>query len=298
MVVRERLSERQLATSTPSMQEAIETLLLAARSMAPILIRAEIGSEVGALARLAHDNSPCRGHRFVSLCCPSIGDLPADALARAEGGTLFLDQVSDLGGRLQKKLAYALDDLSSSGDAARVISSTTRDLAAEVRKGAFREDLFFRLNVIDIRVPPLRERREDIVFLARRLIASLSADLGRRAPSLSDGAAAVLERHTWPANLLELRNVLERALFTCPADVLEREAFAEIDMAASPDRDGVGDDITLRDLERAHITRVMARVPSYKDAAAILGIDEATLWRRRRRYAREAGTPIGPRRAR
>jgi NtrC-family two-component system response regulator AlgB len=142
------------------------------------------------------------------------------------------------------------------------------------------------LNVVEIRVPPLRERREDIVPLARGMVASLSAEIGRRVPTFSQDAEAMLLQHSWPGDLLELRNLLEHALLIWPGDVLEPEAFTEIVAADVFHRPRVGDNVTLQALEREHILRIMSRTGDRKDAAAILGIAASTLWRRRRLYDR------------
>jgi NtrC-family two-component system response regulator AlgB len=269
------------------MRRTLDALLLAARTDAPILLRAEMGSEVAGLARLIHDHSARRDRAFLSLACPSIRELPSRALLDAEGGTLFLDEIGDLAADLQPRLVHLLDRLSAQAGAIRLISATRRDLDQEIARRRFRKDLFFRLNVIEIRVVPLRERPEDILPLARDLIGSLSADLGRPAPVLSEDAAAMLLHHPWPANLRELRNVIERALLIWPAEVIEPEAFTEIANADVHRRPRVGDDVTLRALARDHIVRVMTRAPSVRAAAAILGVDDATLWRRRKQYERE-----------
>ena len=257
------------------------------------MLRAEIGSEVAALARAGHDNSR-RGHRpFLALSCPSLVTLPLGALLALEGGTLFVHEVGELAGPLQTALVNLLDKLSASGSMTRVMSATRHGLDGEIRSGRFRADLFFRLNVVEVRIPPLRERPEDVLPLARGLVASLSAELGRRAPVLSEEAAAILLSHSWPANFHELKNVIERALLIWPGDVIEPEAFPEIAAKDARSCPRAGDDITLRDLEREHISRIMGRLQSLKSAAVILGVDETTLWRRRKQYERERTEELG-----
>ena len=293
----ERLSHIQLVTSSASMQRALDALLLAARSEAPIMLRAEIGSEVTALARLAHDNSRHCNRPFLALSCHSMTELPSGALAAVSGGTLFLDEVGDLAGTLQTKLVHLLDGLATQGEMTRVISATKHDLSQDACEGHFRKDLFFRLNVLEIRIPPLRERPEDILPLARALIASLSTDLGRLAPTLSEEAAAALLRHPWPANLREVKNVIERALLMWPGDTIKLDAFSEIIPTNDHGRYRIGDDVTLRDLDREHISLIMTRVRSLKSAAAILGVDKTTLWRRLKQYQRERGAELQSKRA-
>lgn len=285
--MRERPSPVELATSSGAMHRTLDALCLAARTDAPIMLRAEIGSEVSSLARMAHEHSLRRARPFLALACSAINELPSRTAAGVGDGTLFLDEVGDLSADLQARLVRWLDRQSAQAGAPRVISATKRDLGQAVGDGRFREDLFFRLNVMEIRVLPLRERPEDILPLAAELIASLSADLGRRAPVLSEDAAALLTRYRWPANLRELTNAIERALLIWPAPVIEAEAFTELKNADVHRRPRVGDDVTLRELARDHILRVMTRARSLKDAASILGVDDATLWRRRKQYERE-----------
>jgi NtrC-family two-component system response regulator AlgB len=273
-----------LATASVSMQRALDAMLAAASTEAPIMMLAEFGAEVGRLARYVHENSRRHHQPFVSLSCPSLTDLPSAALAKASGGTLFLAEVGELAPELQAKLVHLMEP--SAKSSARLISATKHDLVEDVEEKKFRNDLFFRLNVVEIRVPPLRERREDIVPLARGMVASLSAEIGRRVPTFSQDAEAMLLQHSWPGDLLELRNLLEHALLIWPGDVLEPEAFTEIVAADVFHRPRVGDNVTLQALEREHILRIMSRTGDRKDAAAILGIAASTLWRRRRLYDR------------
>lgn len=290
----ERPSQLQLSTSSDSMQRALNTLLLAARSEASIMFCAEIGSEVTALARLAHDNSRHRDRPFLPLSCPWMTELPSGELAAASGGTLFLDEVGNLDGGLQTKLVHLIDRLAAQTETTRVISATKCDLTEDAGERHFRKELLFRLNVVEIRIPPLRERPEDILPLARSLIASLSADLGRPAPALSEEAAAALLQYSWPANLREVKNVIERALLIWPGDTIQAEALADIMKVDDRRHPRVGADVTLRDLEREHISRIMTRVQSLKRTAAILGIDKTTLWRRLKQDKRNFGGELHP----
>lgn len=273
-------------TRSVVMRQALEALDRAAKSDAPILLRAEMGSAVTALARRAHEQSARRFRSFLHVRCAALDELVFKTIAPAAIGTLFLDEVGELPERLQTKLVHALDRLASEGSQPRLISSTRRNLDEEVERGAFREELLFRLSVVDIRVPPLRERTEDVLPLAASLIASLSAAIGRRPPALSDAAGALLTGYAFPGNLIELENAIERALLIWPGAVLEPEAFTELTTADVHERPRVGADVTLRALEREHTKRVMARVPNLRRAAEILGIDAATLWRKRQREAR------------
>jgi NtrC-family two-component system response regulator AlgB len=294
MSVHDPPSQLPLEIHSASMRSAVDALVVAARTDAPIVLRAELGAEVVELARFAHQQSPRRGHRFVTIACPSIGQFPVQTLAATAGGTIFLHQVGDLAAPLQSTLVHLLDALASRGPPARLISSTQRDLDEEVASGRLRPDLCFRLNVVDVRVPPLRERPDDLLPAARTIISSLSDDLGRRAPSLSAEAATLLQQHQFPGNLRELRNLVERALLLSPADVLEPDAFGDLERADLK-RPRVGEDVTLRDLESEHVSRVIDRVRSLKKAATILGVDASTLWRRRKRHEHAPNEPSKPR---
>ena len=284
-----------LEIQSASMRRTVEALVAAARTDAPIVLRAELGTEVSELARLAHRESPRRGHRFVTLACASLDQLPVRTLATAAGGTIFLHEVGELAAPLQPKLVHLLDALASRGPPARLISSNCRDLDEEVANGRLGAELCFRLNVVDIRVPPLRERPEDILPAARGIILSLSTDLGRRAAALSAEAAALLQQHRFPGNMRELRNLVERALLLSPGELLEATAFADIKVTNGLAGVRLGEDVKLRDLESEHVARVIGRVRNLRKAATILGIDASTLWRIRKRLEHAAPESIKPR---
>jgi two-component system, NtrC family, response regulator AlgB len=155
-----------------------------------------------------------------------------------------------------------------------------------MRQGLFREDLLYRLNVIDLQLPPLRERPEDILRLAHRFLVFFAKSARRQNPALSNAAADVLTAYTWPGNVRELRNTIERAVILWPAQIIEPEAFPSHISARhrAADTPQVGGDYSLDAIEREHITRIVARTPTLDDAAAILGIDASTLWRKRKKY--------------
>jgi NtrC-family two-component system response regulator AlgB len=169
-----------------------------------------------------------------------------------------------------------------------VVAATNRDLDADVRDGKFREDLFYRLNVVEVKVPALRERREDILSLARHFLAFFARATGRAIPELSPAAERALEDYAWPGNVRELRNAIERAMILWPSPRLEPQAFPERIAGAKERGPFVGGDYPVEAIERAHILSVMARASSLDAAAAILGIDSSTLWRKRKKYD-EAG---------
>ncbi len=325
--LQEAVPEVDLATSSPRMRAALELALRAAASDVSVLLRGESGTGKGVLARLIHTRSGRAAAPFVTVNCPTLsGELLASELfghvqgaftgavrdqpgrvEGAEGGTLFLDEIAELPPTLQAKLLRFVQDreFERLGDNrtrradVRVVAATNRDLAAAVAEGGFREDLLYRLNVVEVVVPPLRERTEDIVPLARRLITFFagSARCARRpppglsaapgpspAPELSGEAERVLTDYPWPGNVRELRNVIEHAVLLWPAATIEPQAFPERIAGRTNGGPALGSDASLDEIEREHILRVLARKPTLDAAAESLGIDASTLWRKRKKY--------------
>jgi NtrC-family two-component system response regulator AlgB len=212
-------------------------------------------------------------------------------IAATEGGTLFLDEVGDLPLRVQPKLLRFVQDLEYErvGDQAtrkadvRVIAATNADLDEAVKAGRFRQDLLYRLNVVQIELPPLRQRPEDAVALAERLLAHFKRRYGRGPSGFTPAAVDSIRGYGWPGNVRELRNVVERAAILCPdGQVDAAHLMLRPGDAAAPV--SIGDAVTLDQVEELHIRAVLASTKSLDEAASVLGIDSATLWRRRRRY--------------
>lgn len=306
------IAEVDLHTDSARMRGVLETLARAADSNAAVLLRGETGTGKTVLARTLHAQSPRAARPFVTINCPTLSeellaselfghtrgaftgavrDQPGRVEA-AEGGTLLLDEIAEIPASLQAKLLRFLQDheFERVGESrtrradVRVVSTTNRDLEEDVRSGRFREDLLFRLDVVELVVPPLRERSEDIVPLARRMLVMLARSHGRPVPELSPAAEEALRGHRWPGNLRELHNTLERALILWPASVLEPAAFPERMQEGRPAGPQLGGDFSLEAIEREHIERVLARGMSLDAAAALLGIDASTLWRKRKKY--------------
>jgi NtrC-family two-component system response regulator AlgB len=211
-------------------------------------------------------------------------------LASSDGGTLMLDEIGDLPLELQPKLLRFLQDREYErvGEArtrradVRVIAATNVDLENAVRAGRFREDLLYRIKVIQLDLPPLRQRQEDILILAERFLAELAG--GKRIVGFTESAMNALRSYPWPGNVRELRNVVERGVFLCQGEQMGLEHLpAEFGTGAVAPAE-VGDPISLDKLEELHIRRVLAKTRSLDEAAKTLGIDLATLWRRRRKY--------------
>jgi two-component system, NtrC family, response regulator AlgB len=303
-----------LETASPAMRAAVEMVGRVAPTDAAVLLRGENGTGKGVLARALHVQSARRAQPFVVVNCPTLSeellaselfghargaftgavkDQPGRVEA-AEGGTLFLDEVGEIPLPLQAKLLRFLQDreFERVGENrtrradVRIVAATNRDLEADVKAGRFREDLFYRLSVIEIRVPPLRERREDVLPLARRFLDFFARSAKRPVPELSRTAEQLLTAHDWPGNVRELRNVIERAAILWPGRMLEPEAFPER-MVQGRGGPVLGGDFTLDAIEREHILRVVARTRTREEATAILGIDASTLWRKRRKYEEE-----------
>ena len=210
----------------------------------------------------------------------------------AEGGTLFLDEIGELGPSVQVQLLRFLQEkrFERLGEGrtrvadVRMVAATNRDLEADVRSGRFREDLLYRLNVVEILLPPLRERPEDILPLARRLLEALAFNAKRPGVAFAPETEAVLQAYAWPGNIRELRNAVERALIVWPAQRIEPAALSDRITAATSRTLALGGPFTLEAIERAHTLRVLAATPTLEEAARILGIDASTLWRRRKKY--------------
>lgn len=295
------------------MQQLDEILSRAATADAPVLLRGESGTGKTELARLLHARSLRRTGPFVRVSCLAASNdgLAASLFGRAgapgapEGergrieaaarGTLFLDEVALLPSALQGRLLRFIQDrrFERLGETetrradVRLVAASNRPLEQEIAAGRFREDLFFRLNVIEVAVPPLRRRPEDILPLAWHFIDQIARELSRPTPRLSPDSEALLRAHSWPGNLRELRNAIERALLHSPAPHVTPDAFGDLGFAsvrASAPGPALGGDFSLEEIERAHIQRVVERAPTLDRAAEILRIDATTLWRKRKRY--------------
>jgi NtrC-family two-component system response regulator AlgB len=299
-------------TSTgPLMQRAVNLARQAASSDATLLLRGESGTGKSVLARAIHTWSKRSKKPLGIVSCPSfslelleselfghvkgaftgaVRDNPG-RIAACEGGTLLLDEIGDLPLGLQPKLLRFLQDREYErvGDYAtrkadvRIIAATNVNLEQAVQEGRFREDLFYRLNVIQIEIPALRERPEDIAALAGKLLAFFGRSNHRAFLGFTAEALQALKQYAWPGNVRELSNVVERAAILCRADCVGLEALPANLMPGQLSQN-IGDAITLEKIEERHIRRVLAASKSLQEAADILGIDQATLWRRRKKY--------------
>ncbi len=292
-----------------------------ARSSASVLILGETGTGKDVAARLLHAQSPRAAHPFVIVNCAGLPDTLLESelfghvrgsftgalrdrigrFAAAHRGTLFLDEVGELSAAAQAKLLRVLETRSFEPLGAnrsvevdvRVLAATHRDLRAEVAAGRFREDLFYRLQVVTMSVPPLRVRREDIPLLAQHFIRQHARPTPsglREAPLLSEAASARLLAHDYPGNVRELAHAIEHALALCDGAKIDcehlPEAIASRQPAAPPPDEGVGPlDAALRTFERAYLARALELCDGRRaETARRLGISRKNLWERIRRH--------------
>ncbi|WP_141588552.1 MULTISPECIES: sigma-54 dependent transcriptional regulator [unclassified Myxococcus] len=301
-----------LVARSPAMQKALEVSRRAARSDATVLLTGETGTGKSALARFIHESSSRRTQPFLQLNCAALPSGLAESelfgarrgaytdaredragvFVSAGGGTLFLDEVGELSLEVQAKLLQALETgrvrpLGSSTEIpvrARVLAATNQPLEVLLREGRFRADLYYRLNVIRIEVPPLRERREDILPLVDFFLGRLGEQQQREVLGVSASALKRLLAHAWPGNVRELANLLERAVALADHDTLVPEDFdlpgGDSGLTSLLSR-ASGEDAPLEEVERAYVRRVVEAQGGNKAAAArILGINRRTLYRK------------------
>jgi two-component system response regulator AtoC len=298
----------------PPMREVFELIRKVAPTRSAVLVTGETGTGKELVARAIHRLSPRSGQLFVPLNCAAI---PSELLeselfghvrgafsgadseregrfGAADGGTLFLDEVGDMDQRLQAKLLRALQDgvIEPVGSNRRVpvdvriVSSTNRDLEAAIQEGGFREDLFYRLNVFRIHLPPLRERAGDVPALAASFLRECGRDLGKRSLVLSPSAAQLLQGYAWPGNVRELRNLMERAAVLVPGQEVDEALVEGLLPAARAERpDGLDLAAAVAEVERRTILRALSASGDNKAAAAaLLGIGERTLWTKLKKH--------------
>lgn len=303
--------EALLQSKNPEMLRVLEMLRKAALSEAMILLRGESGTGKSIFARTIHNSSPRAKKPMMIVSCPAVpGELLESELfghakgaftgavkespgriAACEGGTLFLDEIGDMALPIQAKLLRFIQDkeyerlgesLSRKANV-RIVTATNVNLEQRVAEGRFREDLFYRINVISVKVPPLRERREDILAIARDFCTFFSLTNHKNITGFDAGAERALLEHSWPGNVRELRNAIERAVILGSGQQITAEDLPEQVVPAGT-MSLLGDLLPLAAIEELHIKKVLKKTSSIQEAATILGIDQATLWRRRKIY--------------
>lgn len=313
-------TDEPLAPRSPAMQRLMQTVAEVAPTDANVLILGDSGTGKGVVARAIHAASHRKAGELATINCPSLsGELleselfghtkgaftgavqPSDGrVAAADGGSLFLDEIGDFPMALQSKLLRFIQDKAYErlGDPVtrhadvRIISATNRDLPKMVEADRFRLDLYYRINVITLKVPSLRERGEDILPLAEHYLRQFASSYRRPAEAFTPAARSMLASYSWPGNIRELRNVIERAVILCNAAQIAPEALALSESAAVTEAGGAGrrDDaeslagrmISLRELEQRHIQSVISQTRTLDEAARVLGVNASTLYRKRR----------------
>ncbi len=303
----------QFESEDENVMQVFEMAGRVAPTDATVLILGESGTGKSVLSRALHQGSQRSNEPMVTVHCPSLSKELLESelfghrkgaftgavsdkrgkVAEADGGTLFLDEIGELPLELQPKLLRLLQDRAYErvGDTEtqhadiRLVSATNRDLQEEVNQGNFREDLFYRLNVITLEMPALRERKNDLVPLSESYVQFFAQKMGRKLTGLSPSGMAAIRAYDWPGNLRELRNVIERAVILCEGEELKPGDLGLKDPDEfSMEGWGYPDTWTLEQVERDHIERVMKACSSVEEAAMTLGVNPSTLYRKRKEY--------------
>ncbi|MFH0945135.1 MAG: sigma-54 dependent transcriptional regulator [Planctomycetota bacterium] len=303
-------SEQEIQTrsgllgESKAMRGLLTSVAKAAATAATVLVSGESGTGKELVARAVHYNGPRASAPFVPVNCGGIPETLLESelfgyvkgaftgatetragfFQTAEGGTIFLDEVSETTLAMQVKLLRVLQDreICMVGSPRvrkvnmRILAATNKDLLSLVDKGLFREDFYYRLNVIEINVPPLRERGDDILLLARQFASQFSAEMGRTRPEFSDQVLSILREYNWPGNVRELQNVIQRLVVMTEGDLIDVRDLPRLMRFSA--LNGVGLDRTLDEVVSEYVHNVLASVGGNKTRAAeILGIDRKTL---------------------
>ncbi len=301
-----------VVSKSPAMRQVFELARVAAPSGSTVLILGESGTGKEVLARAIHEESPRKAGAFVAVSCAALSESLLEselfghergaftgATARrkgkfeaANGGTLFLDEIGDVSPKLQVDLLRVLEERKVQRVGGnepvdvdvRIVAATNKDLRQAVATGNFREDLFYRLNVISIQLPPLRDRKEDVPLLVERFLELLAVELGKPLTGVSAEALAALMAHAWPGNVRELRNVLERGAVVAQGSVIQ---LADLGLKPTAAASAGGKTVppSLDEVERRHVVEVLSFTGgNVTQAARILRIDRVTLYNKMRRY--------------
>jgi two-component system, NtrC family, response regulator AtoC len=300
--------------SAPTMLPIFDLLQQVAPTRSTVLITGETGTGKELVARAIHELSPRKDKLFVPLNCTAIPSelLESELFGHVRGafsgahsdragkfqaadeGTLFLDEIGDMDVRLQAKLLRVVQEgivepLGTNRRVTvdvRIVSSTNRDLEHAMREGKFREDLYFRLNVFQVKLPPLRERKEDIPALAEAFLSEFARDLGKPALHLTPEAGSLLQGYGWPGNIRELRNLMERAAVLCKNEIVDAALMRSLlPVESESARTSLNLDSALASLERQMILEALHTSGDNKLAAAkLLGIGERTLWTKLKKH--------------
>jgi len=301
-----------VVSKSPAMRQVFELARVAAPSGSTVLILGESGTGKEVLARAIHEESPRKEGPFVAVSCAALSESLLESelfghergaftgatgrrkgkFEAANGGTLFLDEIGDVSPKLQVDLLRVLEERKVQRVGGnepvdvdvRIVAATNKDLRQAVATGKFREDLFYRLNVISIQLPPLRDRKEDVPLLVERFLELLAVELGKPLTGVSAEALAALMAHAWPGNVRELRNVLERGAVVAQGSVIQ---LADLGLKPTAAASAGGKTVppSLDEVERRHVVEVLSYTGgNVTQAARILRIDRVTLYNKMRRY--------------
>lgn len=308
----ESFADGEIVTASPEMRHLLELSRTAAETDATVLITGESGTGKGLFARFIHENSARKRGPLVTVDCTAFQEtlLESDLFGHRKGaftgavsdkvgkvetgaaGTIFLDEVGEIPQALQAKILRLVEERKYErvGDPAertldaRIIAATNRDLDFMVKEKSFRADLFYRLSVIELHIPPLRNRTEDLEILLAHFIRKSNLQHRRRVDGMDDETMSNLISYPWPGNVRELAHVIERAVLVCPGRVIRMDhlppRFLPGETAGAAD--GFS---TLSQLEEEHIRKALALNLSQEETANLLGIDPSTLWRKRKKYS-------------
>ncbi len=318
LILRKKLTKQysfhDIISKNPKMEEIFQLIQEIASLRSTVLIQGESGTGKELIARAIHYSGDRASGPFIGVSCAALAETLLESelfghekgsftgavsqkkgkFELADGGTIFLDEIGDISPKLQMDLLRVLQERSFYRVGGteeitvdvRVIAATNRDLADAVKAGTFRDDLFYRLNVINIQIPPLRERHEDIPLLARSFVESLSHELGKEIDDITESGLKVLMDYNWAGNVRELENAVERAMVTCKNKVLTDEDFGFLELNGSKRSTwDVPDSMSLEDVEKQVIEATIKRTQgNIKEAAAVLGIDRSTLYDKIKKY--------------
>jgi DNA-binding NtrC family response regulator len=317
-ILRKKLARQYCVHDVISKNARMQEILALAHEIASlrstVLITGESGTGKEMVARAIHHSGDRASKPFVAVSCAALAETLLESelfghekgaftganqqkpgkFEMADGGTIFLDEIGDISPKLQVDLLRVLQErcfyrVGGSEEVrvdGRVIAATHVNLQQAAAEGRFREDLYYRLNVIEIRIPPLRERREDVPLLARHFLERLSHELGKDVGEISEGALKVLIDYNWPGNVRELENAVERALVTCRGKRLAEEDFAFLAQNGGGAKGlAIPAGMTLQEMEKQMIIATLQRTDgNIKESASILGIDRSTLYEKIKRY--------------
>jgi len=306
----ERYRFENIIAKSPKMQQVIEVIKVVARSNATVLITGETGTGKELVAQAIHSQSHRRGKPFVAISCAALPEslLESELFGHEKGsftgayaqkkgkfevanrGTLFLDEIGEMSANIQVHLLRVLEEKEFTRVGGnepikvdvRVISATNRDMKQAIASGRFREDLYYRLNVVNIELPPLRERREDIPLLVQHFLKKFAVENQKEIAGFSPEATDFLLRYNWPGNVRELENTIERAVILAQNPLIEVADLPQQNLVpAHP----ISPESSLKQVEKNHILNVLIETGgNYTEAARILGISRMTLYNKAKAY--------------